>query len=64
MGINVLLGIMVYFFISERKGVSLEHIDVLFGGVDHVQAGEDIDTAMGKRGDVKHQDRAVTTHVA
>jgi len=42
MGINILLGIMIYFFFPETKGVSLEHMDVIFGGVDHVKGGEEM----------------------
>jgi len=42
MGINILLGIMIYFFFPETKGVSLEHMDAIFGGADHVRGGEDM----------------------
>lgn len=43
MGINFILAIIVYFFVPETKGVSLEHMDALFGGIDHVAAGEKVD---------------------
>ena len=39
-GTNILLGLFVWFFIKETKGVALEHMEDLFGGVDHVLAGE------------------------
>ncbi|CEI60187.1 hypothetical protein FVEN_g6370 [Fusarium venenatum] len=37
--INVVLFIFVWFCIPETKGVSLEHMDALFGGVDHTEVG-------------------------
>lgn len=40
MGTNILLGLFIWFFIKETKGVALEHMDALFGTVDHVLAGE------------------------
>ena len=33
--INVVLFVFVWYCIPETKGVSLEHMDALFGGVDH-----------------------------
>lgn len=41
-GINCLLVLYVYFLIPETKGVPLEEMDRLFGGVDHVQGGAEI----------------------
>lgn len=41
-GVNFLLAAFVYFFIPETKKVSLEEIDVLFGGSNHVAQGEDL----------------------
>ena len=41
-GINVLLALFVWFFIPETKKVSLEEIDVLFGGSNHVEKGGDL----------------------
>lgn len=41
-GINFLLALFVYFFIPETKKVSLEEIDVLFGGSNHVEKGGDL----------------------
>lgn len=37
--IDVLLGLFVYFFIPETKGRTLEEMDIIFGGSDHVQQG-------------------------
>ena len=39
-GINFLLAVFVFFFIPETKKVSLEEIDALFGGSNHVTQGE------------------------
>jgi len=39
---NILLAIFVYFLIPETKSVSLEEIDVLFGGANHTEKGADI----------------------
>ncbi|KAH7130621.1 MFS sugar transporter-like protein [Dendryphion nanum] len=41
-GINVLLAAFVWFFIPETKQVSLEEIDTLFGGSNHVEKGAEI----------------------
>lgn len=41
-GINLLLAAFVYFFIPETKKVSLEEIDTLFGGSNHVEKGGDL----------------------
>ena len=35
------MAVFCYFFIKETKGISLEHMDAIFGGVDHVVAGEE-----------------------
>jgi hypothetical protein len=37
--INIVLFVFVWFCIPETKGVSLEHMDVLFGGADHADVG-------------------------
>jgi len=39
-GINILLAAFVWFFIPETKGVTLEEIDTLFGGENHIVGGE------------------------
>lgn len=41
-GINILLAVFVWFCIPETKQVSLEEIDVLFGGSNHVEKGGDL----------------------
>ncbi|KAF4982725.1 hypothetical protein FZEAL_1714 [Fusarium zealandicum] len=38
-GVNVLLGIFVFFFIPETKGIALENMDAVFGGADHTEKG-------------------------
>ncbi|RSL40560.1 hypothetical protein CEP54_016087 [Fusarium duplospermum] len=37
--INIVLFIYVWFLIPETKGVSLEHMDHLFSGIDHTDKG-------------------------
>ncbi|KAJ5772831.1 hypothetical protein N7457_007727 [Penicillium paradoxum] len=39
-GLNVAAGISVYFILPETKGISLERMDTIFGGLDNVAAGE------------------------
>jgi len=41
-GINVLLALFVFFFVPETRRVSLEEMDVLFGGANHVEKGGDL----------------------
>lgn len=41
-GINFLLAAFVYFFIPETKKVTLEEMDVLFNGQNHVEKGGDL----------------------
>lgn len=41
-GINLLLAVFVWFCIPETKKVTLEEIDVLFGGSNHVDKGADL----------------------
>jgi len=41
-GINFLLALFVFFFVPETKKVSLEEMDVLFGGTNHVEKGGDL----------------------
>ncbi|KFZ09279.1 hypothetical protein V502_08840 [Pseudogymnoascus sp. VKM F-4520 (FW-2644)] len=40
--INVVLAVFVHFLIPETRRVSLEEMDVLFGGADHVEKGADL----------------------
>jgi hypothetical protein len=37
--INVCLAVFVWFVVPETKGIPLEEMDVLFGGVNHVDRG-------------------------
>ncbi|KXJ96228.1 general substrate transporter [Microdochium bolleyi] len=41
-GINIVLAAYVWFFIPETKGVSLEHMDQLFGAEDRTEKGADM----------------------
>lgn len=41
-GVNFLLAAFVYFFVPETRKVSLEEIDTLFGGTNHVEKGADL----------------------
>jgi len=41
-GINVLLALFVFFLVPETRRVSLEEMDVLFGGANHVEKGGDL----------------------
>lgn len=41
-GINAILGLFVYFCIPETKRVSMEEMDELFGGTNHVEKGGDM----------------------
>ncbi|KAF1956247.1 general substrate transporter [Byssothecium circinans] len=41
-GINLLLSAFVWFFVPETKKVTLEEIDTLFGGSNHVESGAEI----------------------
>ncbi|KAJ5612231.1 MFS sugar transporter-like protein [Penicillium lagena] len=40
MGCNLIMAAFCYLFIAETKGISLEHMDTVFGSIDHVVAGE------------------------
>ncbi|RKL09228.1 hypothetical protein BFJ68_g9173 [Fusarium oxysporum] len=50
--INIVLFVFVWFCIPETKGVSLEHMDVLFGGADHADVGAVIVTEKTVRDDM------------
>ncbi|KAF5025016.1 hypothetical protein F66182_2884 [Fusarium sp. NRRL 66182] len=40
--VNILLAIFVWFCVPETKGISLEHMDTVFGGADHTEKGAQI----------------------
>jgi hypothetical protein len=46
-GFNAFLAVFVWLLVPETKGVSLEEIDVLFGGVDHRKEGQVIQEEAG-----------------
>jgi hypothetical protein len=41
MSTNILLVIFVWFVVPETKKISLEEIDMLFGGANHIEKGSD-----------------------
>jgi MFS family permease len=49
--INVLLAAFVWFFVPETKQVSLEEMDAVFGGVNHVNEG----AALEQKDPARHQ---------
>jgi len=56
--INVVLFVFVWYCIPETKGVSLEHMDALFGGVDHADVGAAIvneETAHNEKASARHK---------
>ncbi|KAJ5832136.1 hypothetical protein N7474_000447 [Penicillium riverlandense] len=63
-GINFLLALFVWFFIPETKQVTLEEIDALFGGANHVTQGEEV-LAHQKAAQLGHgsHDKADTVNV-
>jgi hypothetical protein len=42
MVINIILAFFVWLVVPETKGVTLEEMDTLFGGVSHVQGGAEL----------------------
>jgi hypothetical protein len=42
MSANIVLVIFVWFMVPETKKISLEEIDVLFGGQNHIEKGGDL----------------------
>lgn len=47
-GINFGLAVFVWFVVPETRNVPLEEMDVLFGGTNHVQQGENLIGLGGK----------------
>jgi hypothetical protein len=63
---NVLLIFFTYFFRPETKNVPLEHMDTLFGDVDHVAKGAgfiDEPVELASLGDDKKPDSATVETV-
>jgi hypothetical protein len=72
MSANILLVIFVWFVVPETKKISLEEIDVLFGGANHIEKGGDLlnvddphhahieldDTAGKSKGNITHVEQA------
>jgi len=42
MAINIVLAIFVWLVVPETKGISLEEMDALFGGINHVSGGAEL----------------------
>jgi hypothetical protein len=42
MVINIVLALFVWLVVPETKGVALEEMDALFGGVNHVAGGAEL----------------------
>lgn len=40
--VNLCLAFFVWWFVPETRRISLEEIDVLFGGINHVEKGGDL----------------------
>jgi hypothetical protein len=62
--INICLAAFVWFFIPETRRVSLEEIDTLFGGSNHLEKGADllhIEDAHHASVDVANTDAIVLT---
>ncbi|KAF6813990.1 sugar transporter [Colletotrichum plurivorum] len=57
MSVNFLLIAYVWFFIPETKKVPLEEMDVLFGGVNHVEKGSQL-VSLGPETEVKDVEAA------
>ena len=53
--INMLLAAFVWFFVPETKKVSLEEMDAVFGGANHVVEG----AAIEQKGSMRHMSISV-----
>ena len=53
-GINILLAIIVLFFVPETKKVALEEMDAMFGGANHIEGGAELE-----KKHVEHEEYAV-----
>lgn len=62
-GINFLLAVFVWFFVPETKKVSLEQMDEVFGGANHVVGGAEIeakDPARNHSVTIDHEGKTIT----
>lgn len=62
-GINFLLVLFTWFFVPETKKVSLEEMDAVFGGANHVEGGAEIeqkDPARHQSVSVNPESKAIT----
>jgi hypothetical protein len=64
--VNILLAAFVWFLIPETKQISLEEIDVLFGGSNHVEKGAllHVEDANNIHGDSTGHSDAISNSVA
>ena len=49
------MGVFVFFFIKETKGLTLEDMDVLFGTVDAQTRAKDLEVAIADEEKIAHE---------
>ncbi|KAL6416147.1 putative sugar transporter protein [Ilyonectria robusta] len=56
MSCNITLALYAWWFLPETKKVSLEEMDVLFGGANHTEKGSELLDVQVKSTEVIHQE--------